>query len=101
MTTTTTTTTTNYWTPSLTPADTRHLELLGFVGSSLKGNPYASHLKKPGAAAALCGKEPGPQGRTKRMTDRRGWLVYKTIEGPGRKPCEACLRAAELLSSKN
>lgn len=88
-----------YWTPSLTPADTHYLESLGLVGSSVKGNPYVSHLKKPGAAAALCGKEPGSRSRTNQMKDRTGWLVYKTIEGPGRKPCEACLRAAELLSN--
>lgn len=92
---------TNYWTPSLTPADTQHLESLGLAGSCIKGSPYTSHLKKPGEWTALCGKEPGAPGRTKRMVDRRGWLVYPTFEGPGRKPCEACLRAAELLSNTN
>lgn len=90
---------TSYWKPSLTPADTQHLESLGFAGSCIKGNPYTSHLKKPGDPTALCGKEPGGPGRTRKMVDRRGWVVYKTFEGPGRKPCEACLRAAELLSN--
>lgn len=88
---------TSYWTPSLTQTETQRLMALGFAGSTIQGNPYTSHLKKPGEWAALCGKEPGSPGRTNRMVDRRGWKVYKTIEGPGRTQCEACLRAAELL----
>lgn len=88
---------TSYWQPSLAPADVQHLESLGLAGSTVKGNPWTSHLKVPGEWAALCGKEPGRAGRQNHMVDRRGWLVYKTFESPGRKPCEACLKAADRL----
>lgn len=96
---TVTRTITSYWKPSLTEADVAHLTTLGLAGSTVKGSPYVSHLKRPGEWRALCGKAPGAVGRQNRMADRRGWLVYETLEGPGRKPCEACLQAAERLSA--
>jgi hypothetical protein len=86
---------TSYWQSSLTQADVQHLRSLGLAGSVIKGNPYRSHLKAPGAPKALCGAEPGSGTRTRKMVDRTGWLVYDTFEAPGRTPCEACLKAAE------
>jgi len=94
-----TVTETRTWQPSLTPADAAHLQALGLAGSCIKGNPWMAHLKVPGERAALCGKEPGGSGRARRMVDRRGWLVYKTFEAPGRQPCEACLKAAEIFKA--
>jgi len=96
-----TSTISSYWEPSLTEADVEHLKSLGLAGSTVKGNPWTSHLKRPGEWAALCGKEPGAAGRQRHMIDRRGWLVYESFERPGRTPCEACLKAAERLSASS
>lgn len=85
----------SYWKSSLTQADVTHLRSLGLRGSVIAGNPYRSHLKVPGEAAALCGAQPGGSKRTRKMVDRTGWRVYDTFEAPGRTPCEACLKAAE------
>jgi len=93
-----TSTITSYWKPSLSESDTQHLQALGLAGSCIKGNPYTSHLKKPGERKALCGREPGGKGSVSRMVDRRGWMVYPTLEGPGRNLCEKCLKAAEGLT---
>ncbi len=90
-------TVTSYWKPSLTEADAAHLTALGLSGATVKGNPYTGHLKRPGELKALCGKQPGAAGRTNRMTSRNGWYLWPSFEGPGRTPCELCLKAAEQL----
>lgn len=89
----------SYWKPSLSESDTNQLQSLGLCGSTIKGNPYRSHLKRPGAAKALCGAQPGnaKSHGSKRMIDRTGWLVHRSLESPGRTPCEACLKAVEEL----
>ncbi|KAF1003943.1 MAG: hypothetical protein GAK28_04406 [Luteibacter sp.] len=89
----------SYWKPSMTDGDAQHLQALGLRGATLKGNPYTGHLKRPGELKALCGKQPGAAGRTNRMVSRNGWYLWPDFEGPGRTPCEACLKAAELLSA--
>ena len=86
------------WEPSLTTADVAHLKNLGFVGASIKGNPYRRHLRKAGEPKALCGAAPGSSKGTYKMVDRTGWLLYESFEGPGCRPCEKCLKAVEGIA---
>lgn len=90
---------TDTWKAKLSDHDAAHLKTLGLFASTVKGHPGLAHLKIPGDAAALCGKQPG-KGNAKRMTNRVGWYVFANIEGRGRELCEGCLKAAEGLTVK-
>ena len=87
---------TDSWKPKLSEHDASHLIALGLRASTLKGHPSLAHLKHPGEAAALCGKEPGV-GNARRMVNRVGWYVFANIEGRGRDLCEPCMKAAERI----